>query len=177
MNATRRSLTTALAVVLLSLISLPTLASWRTQIPDAQQLGQGDLSLWGFRVYSARLLGQYAPFNPEQPFALELTYHRNISRADLVEVSMEEIQRLSSITPSAQQLRKWQVEMQQAFVDVEPGMQITGVFLPGRGCQFYVGDRLQHVIADPLFAKAFFAIWLDPYTREPELRQQLLGNP
>jgi len=39
----------------------------------------------------------------------------------------------------------------------------------------YVGDQLQHEIRDPEFAEAFFAIWLDPRTRDPELRQQLLG--
>jgi len=43
------------------------------------------------------------------------------------------------------------------------------------GCRFYVGDQLQHEIRDPEFAEAFFAIWLDPRTRDPELRQQLLG--
>ncbi len=66
--------------------------------------------------------------------------------------------------------------MRRAFVDVLPGQRITGVFLPGWGCRFYVGDQLQHEIRDPEFADAFFAIWLDPRTRDPELRQQLLGR-
>jgi hypothetical protein len=32
-------------------------------------------------------------------------------------------------------------------------------------------------IDDREFARAFFAIWLDPRTSEPELRKQLLGEP
>ena len=172
----RKPFLPALTLALLTLLSHPILASWRTQVPDAQQIGQGELSLFGFRVYSARLLSQSLPFNAEQPFALQLTYHRSISRDDLVEVSLEEISRQSPSALSAQQLSQWQTEMQQAFVDVEPGVQITGVFLPDRGCQFYVGEQLQHSIDDPAFAKAFFAIWLAPDTREPELRAQLLGK-
>jgi hypothetical protein len=31
-------------------------------------------------------------------------------------------------------------------------------------------------IDDPVFARAFFAIWLDPRTREPQLRNRLLGK-
>ncbi|MNH04885.1 hypothetical protein D3C79_641910 [compost metagenome] len=65
--------------------------------------------------------------------------------------------------------------MNEAFVDVRPGMRITGVYLPGQGSRFYVDGQLRREIADPAFAKAFFAIWLDPRARDPQLRQRLLG--
>jgi hypothetical protein len=32
------------------------------------------------------------------------------------------------------------------------------------------------VLADPQLARAFFAIWLDARTREPQLRARLLGE-
>ena len=164
-----------LALLMLCLGSIPVQASWRSQVPDAQLVGQGELRLFVFRIYSARLLGPAARFSLEQPFALELTYHRAISRDDLVDVSLEQITRQTDISVSAEQLRVWQAEMQKAFVDVDSGQQIIGVFLPGEGCQFYAGDRLQHTISDPLFAQAFFAIWLGTDTSEPKLRKQLLG--
>lgn len=91
-----------------------------------------------------------------------------------MEVSLEEIQRLAGAHVSAGQLAQWRLQMQQAFVDVQPGASITGLYLPGQGCRFYVGGRLQHEVRDEAFAQAFFAIWLDPRTRNPELRQQLL---
>ncbi|MNC84230.1 hypothetical protein D3C75_1386630 [compost metagenome] len=47
--------------------------------------------------------------------------------------------------------------------------------LPGVGVRFYAGTQLQHEVRDHDFARAFFAIWLDPRTRNPELRAQLLG--
>jgi len=93
-----------------------------------------------------------------------------------VEASLEQISLQTGVTATPEQLQRWQMEMQKAFVDVDSGEQIIGVYLPGRGCQFYVGEQLQHEIADPLFAQAFFDIWLGTDTSEPQLRKQLLGN-
>lgn len=152
-------------------------ASWREVLPDARLVGEGQLRFFGFRIYDARLWSATSPLRPQTPFALELTYHRAISRDDFVRTSLEEIQRLAGATLDSTQLRQWRVEMQQAFVDVTPGERITGVYLPGQGCRFYVNDRLHHEVADPLFADAFFAIWLDPRSRDQKLRRNLLGEP
>lgn len=171
-----RSLIKALSLILLCLGSSLSHANWRAQIPNIEVIGQGDLTFLGFRVYTARLLGTSSTFSSERPFALQLTYHRSISRDDLVEASLSLMSRQQGKTPTPQQLDNWQTQMQQAFVDVELGQQIIGVFLPGKGCKFYVGDQLRYEIADPVFAEAFFAIWLAPDTTEPELREQLLGK-
>lgn len=151
-------------------------ANWQENVPGARMLGEGDLRFWGFRIYTARLWSPASALQPDSPFALELTYHRAISRKDFVQTSLDEIRRLSGETVSEAALRAWQAEMQQAFVDVQPGDRITGVYLPGIGCRFYVGERLQHEVRDPEFARAFFAIWLDPRTRDQGLRQKLLGS-
>jgi hypothetical protein len=63
----------------------------------------------------------------------------------------------------------------QAFVDVAPGDQLSAVYLPDKGVRFYAGDRMTGEFDDPVFARAFFGIWLDPLTRAPTLRKQLLG--
>jgi hypothetical protein len=72
-------------------------------------------------------------------------------------------------------MARWEREMLQAFVDVRAGDRITGVYVPAEGARFYVGENLRHVVKDEAFAEAFFAIWLDPRTRDPQLRDQLLG--
>lgn len=150
-------------------------ASWRDALPEARVLGSGDFRFWGMRVYTARLWGAFQAFAPDQPFALELTYHRSIRRQTLVDTSIEEIRRLRGAADEVQ-LAKWRRQMEQAFVDVQPGQRIIGVYLPGRGCRFYVGDRLSAAVDSPAFARAFFDIWLDPRTRNPELRERLLGS-
>lgn len=158
------------------LLSGSALAAWQEALPDARLVGGGELRLFGFRVYSAQLWSPVAPFTADAPFALQLTYHRSISREDLVGASLKEIRRLNGERVSDAQLRSWQAEMRRAFIDVKPNAQITGVYLPDRGARFYVGTRLQHEIADADFARVFFAIWLDPRTRNPELRARLLGD-
>lgn len=175
MNSIRRVLAARL-LWLLMLFSATASAGWQESLPNARLLGSGEFSWFGFKVYNARLWGTALPLTAESPFALELTYRRTIRRDELVQTSLDEIQRLSGTAVSPEQLKDWQAQMQRAFVDVEPGQRITGLFLPGRGVQFFVDQRLQHVVDDEAFARAFFAIWLDPRTRNPQLRAQLLGR-
>lgn len=151
-------------------------ANWQALLPGGRLIGSAEFRLYGFRVYNASLWGASAQVDYQQPFALELTYHRSITRAQLVDVSVDEIRRLRGGSVDEAQLKVWQAQMARAFVDVEPGQRIIGVFLPGAGARFYVDDRLHYEVADPAFSRAFFDIWFDPRTRNPELRQRLLGG-
>ncbi|MFT0624580.1 chalcone isomerase family protein [Ectopseudomonas guguanensis] len=150
-------------------------AGWRERLPQASLIGSGDFSWFGFSVYNARLWSPAQQVDFSQPFALELTYRRNISRDTLVDTSLDEIRRINGEPLDREQQEAWAQQMRQAFVDVKDGTRITGVFLPEEGCRFYVDGKLQHVIDDPEFARAFFSIWLDPQTRSPKLRAALLG--
>ncbi|KAA0977045.1 chalcone isomerase family protein [Pseudomonas sp. ANT_J28] len=164
----------------LMLQSAELFADWREALPNARRLGSGEMRVFGFSIYSAQFwsprLIAGEPLGADVPFALELTYSRAISRDDLVEASIKEIRRLSPNSLNSELMARWEREMRQAFVDVRAGDRITGVYMPGEGVRFYVGENLQHVVRDDAFAKAFFAIWLDPRTRNPELRAQLLGT-
>lgn len=172
---TARALSCVLALGL-CLASGMAAASWRQALPEARLQGAGEMRFLGLRIYSAQLWSQAPLAAPGQPFALELTYHRSISRQALVRTSLEEITRLAGELAPERRAR-WEHEMRLAFVDVEPGRRIAGLYLPGTGARFYVDERLRHEIRDPAFAEAFFAIWLDPRTRAPDLRRQLLGLP
>jgi hypothetical protein len=160
---------------LLLLLGCQALAGWQDALPGAQVIGTGEFRKFGFNIYSARLWSAAQPLASDQPFALELIYQRSISRDDLVEASVREIKRLSGTSVSDKQLQAWQAQMQKSFVDVQAGTRLTGVYLPGQGARFFLGQRLLREVDDPQFAQAFFAIWLDPRTSNPELRQQLLG--
>lgn len=153
-------------------------AGWREQLPQVSLVGSGDFSWFGFSVYNAKLWSPAQQVDFTEPFALELTYRRNISRETLVDTSLDEIRRINGQPLDREQHDEWAQQMSQAFVDVKDGTRITGVFLPDQGCSFYVDGKLQHVVDDPEFARAFFSIWLDPQTRSPKLRAALLGlNP
>ena len=175
MNRTRKVMRGCCGIGLWALLLTPTWANWQDAVPGAQIIGSGDFSVFGFDVYNARLWSAARPLAEDQPFALELIYRRHITREDLVQASVDEIKRLGGTKVSPAQLAGWQQQMRQSFVDVQAGTRITGVYLPGQGARFFVGQQLQHEIDDPQFARAFFNIWLDPRTRSPELREQLLG--
>jgi len=150
-------------------------ADWRAELPAAKRLGVGEFTWFGLRLYTAQLWTAGPVHDWNQPFALELLYHRSLSKGTLVQATLEEMRRLNGGSITSQQRTAWTHAIEHAFVDVRPGMRITGLYLPGQGCRFYVDGKLSREIADPVFARAFFAIWLDPRARDNQLRQRLLG--
>ena len=132
--------------------------------------GKGEFRRFGFLVYEAALWGGANPQQP--PLALQLTYKRNIAGQKIVDASVQEMRQLGA---SEQSLKVWEVQMSQIFPDVKPGDQITGVYKSG-GAVFLYNNREVGEIRDPEFARFFFAIWLDPRTSAPGLRQSLLGT-
>lgn len=174
MRATTTFCPLSLSIVMLcGLWAQPSYADWRGEIPGATQVGQGQFSWFGFVVYEAHLWSAARTPDWAHAFALELVYRRELSRDTLVQASLDEMRRLGSDDEAL--LAAWAGEMRQAFVDVKAGQRITGVYLPDEGCRFYVDGKPRHVVADTRFAHAFFSIWLDPRTRNPELRRDLLG--
>ena len=151
-------------------------ASWNEEVPEARLIGQGDMRWLGFRLYTAQLWSAGPRIGEREPFALVLNYHRRISREQLVDASIKEMQRVADTPPDEQRLGRWRDYMMQAFRNVDEGDQLIGVYLPGSGCRFYQRDALLATIDDAELARAFFAIWLSPQARDPDLRRQLLGG-
>ena len=150
--------------------------TWRDVLPNAKLVGQGEFRWFVFDIYTARLWSTQVPFDVNAPFALALTYHRHITSDEFVKSSMGEIKRIFGSTWSAEKLQKWEKELTHVFPDVHAGDQLTGVYLPERGCIFFDKNRRLAKIDDPQLAQAFFAIWLDKRTRDKSLRANLLGE-
>lgn len=142
---------------------------------DLQRLGEGTLRWFGLKVYDATLWAAGGVADFSAPLRLELRYARALSGAAIAERSDEEIAQLGYGTP--QQRASWLHAMQRLFPDVAAGDALAGEHLPGRGARFTRNGRPLGEIADPAFSRAFFSIWLDPRTRAPALRAQLLGRP
>jgi hypothetical protein len=150
-------------------------ADWHGDVPSAQLVGEGEFSMLGFRVYRAQMWSEHTPVDYDERFVLHIVYTRDIRRERLVDSGIHEMKRLASTPIPAETLERWRANMLQAFVDVAAGDQLSAVFLPGKGVRFYAGERMTGEFDDPAFARAFFGIWLDPATRAPTLRKQLLG--
>jgi hypothetical protein len=167
---------------LLACFCLLSFAAMAQALPDALRQGAtdwrvqglGEMRWFGLRLYEAKLWVRGAAYVPEQPFALTLTYARSIPAVRIVNASVDELRRLGSQDEAT--LARWRAYMLKAFPDVAEGDSITGLYLPGQGARFWFGETLRAEIPDPVFARAFFDIWLDPRTREPGLRERLLGQ-
>ena len=142
--------------------------------PNLRLAGEGRLRWFGLNIYDATLWISGARWTGEQEFALDIRYARDIKSRRLVQTSADEMRRLGF--GDERQLVKWVEEMTRVIPDVKKGEHLTGVNRPGAGAQFYYQGKAIGSIADPEFARAFFAIWLDARTREPELRQSLIGS-
>lgn len=146
-------------------------------LPVAKLAGQATLRVWGFDVYQASLWvapGFSAAQYPLHAFALELTYLRDFTGADIARRSIREMRRQGPIEANLE--ARWEARMRAVFPDVNAGERITGINQPGVGAVFLSNIRPLGAIADPEFAKAFFGIWLSPQTSEPRLRSALLAH-
>jgi len=142
------------------------------ELPMLRPLGEGRLRWFGLHVYDSSLWVPGEAWSAERPFALDIRYAMSIKGRDLTERSLAEMKRLGYTDP--EKLRRWENAMDRVFPDIKPGDRLVGVSLPGREARFYSQDRFLGTVADPEFARAFFAIWLDPGTSEPKLRAQML---
>lgn len=165
----------ALAALVLVLWSSAACADWRADVQAARLVGEGDFSVLGFTLYRAQLWSERAPVDYDERFALHIVYVRGIKRERLADTGISEIRRLANAPLPAETLERWRADMMRAFVDVAAGDQLSAVYLPDKGVRFYAGERMTAEFDDPAFARAFFGIWLDPATRAPTLRKQLLG--
>jgi hypothetical protein len=152
------------------LTALPALAA-----PDPalglKRWGSGDFRRFGFLVYHATLWAGDDPQRP--PLALRLDYKRTIAGSAIAEASVKEMRQLGAAEAD---LQRWGAEMARVFPDVRDGDHLTGLYRAD-GATFLFNGSERGEIADPEFARRFFAIWLDPRTSAPDLRAALLRRP
>ena len=158
------------AIVGWPLACLPALAAPDTSL-GLRRWGSGDFRRYGFLVYHATLWAGDDPQRP--PLALRLDYKRSIAGSAIVDASVTEMRQLGA---SEADLRRWAQEMTRLFPDVRDGDQLTGIHLADSAVFLFNGSP-RGEIADPEFARRFFAIWLDPRTSAPTLRAALLRRP
>ncbi len=143
-------------------------------IPNAQMVASGRLSVFLFDVYDASLYTENGKREAHPPFALKLSYLRDIDGEKIADQSAEEIrnqERVDEIT-----LADWHSQMRNIFPDVKKGDSITGIYKTVKECSFYKGNRFIGQISDAQFCEVFFDIWFGEKTSAPALRNKLIGQ-
>jgi len=133
------------------------------------------MTFFGLSIYDGWYWAGAHAWTATGPHALDLHYHRNLEGASIAERSVTEIEGIGA--GNATQRQRWGEAMRRIFPNVRKGDRITGVNLPPGIVRFFFNGQPIGEIDDPLFARAFFGIWLDPRTSRPEFRKLLLGTP
>jgi hypothetical protein len=129
---------------------------------------------FGLHIYDAVLWVRGSQWDADDTFALDIVYAREITGKALAESSIGEMKRVG-FNDEAQHVR-WLAAMTRVLPNVARGDRLVALHQKGTGTLFFNQDRSLGSIEDPVFGQAFFAIWLDPKTRETQLRARLLGR-
>lgn len=135
-------------------------------------VGEGRLQVLFWDVYDARLYAEAGHYRVNQPFALSMTYLRNVSASRIVESSIDA---LGSQGVDDGTLAEWRDSLESIFADVSSGDTVTGVYQDNGTATLYQNERVLGYLSDPNLSRGFFEIWLGEATPEPALRKQLLG--
>jgi hypothetical protein len=143
--------------------------------------GRGLFTWSVFRVYEASLLVQQpltansieTDFNNLAPFAIDLSYLRNVSAAQIAQTSIAEMIRLCDVDPI--RAVEWGEQLGAVLPDVCLGDRLIGLFEPNHSVTFFSNDLYLGGVIDPAFVPAFASVWLDPKTKAPALRSALLN--
>ena len=143
-------------------------------IPNAQMVASGRLTVFLFDVYDATFYTTNGKREVQPPFALKLSYLRDIDGEKIADQSAEEIrnqERIDEIT-----LAGWHSQMRNIFPNVKKGDSITGIYKATNECVFYKNNHFIGLISDGQFCDVFFDIWFGEKTSAPALRNQLVGQ-
>lgn len=147
-------------------------------LPDKTPVlvGEGRLSVLFWDIYEIQLFTSDGLYDPQKPVALVLNYLRSVSGRDIVDTSIDEIQKQGVF--DAATIAAWQAQLTKVFPDIAAGDTLIGSFDPDMGSRFHLNGGLIGEIDDLELSRRFFDIWLSEATSQPRLRAQLLGiNP
>ena len=142
-------------------------------VPDAQQVGQGRLSVMIWDIYDAALYAPNGEWKDSQPFALKLTYLRDIKGEKIADKTIEEIRKQGF--DNEVKLADWHGQLIHIFPDVNDGTTLVGVYTNDKEALFLKNDNEIGRVKDPEFSRYFFNIWFGDDVRKPSLKKKLLG--
>jgi len=136
-------------------------------------VGEARFRLFFFVIYLAALYAPDGRYDGTAPYALKLSYLRDVSSQTITEASLDEMRRQGS--GSEPRLVEWADWMDQHFPDMTNGDEAMMVALKNGGMALYHNQVKLGQTDDPAFTNAFFAIWLSNNSLKPDLSSQLRG--
>lgn len=135
--------------------------------------GSAELKWMWKHVYTSHLWLDEAEWSYDAPFALSIDYNMKISRKQLVDKSVEEVERIHGLDEEA--LSTLETELNRLFPSVKKGDRITAAYVPETHVVFYYNGDEKGRLTDNRLLIPFMDIWMSEQTERPELRRQMLG--
>lgn len=142
-------------------------------IQNADLVGEARLKVMFWNIFDAQLFAPDGQYSESRPFALSLSYLRQLDSRKLVDSTIEEMAGQGRF--DSQELAKWEAELNEIFPDVDKNTTITGVRDENGHTLFYQNGQPIGKIANERFTRGFFDIWLGESSSQPELRKRLLS--
>ena len=136
-------------------------------------VGEARFRLFFFDIYHAALFSPDGRYDGAAPYALRLSYLRDVSSQAIVHASLDEMRRQGS--DSETKLAEWADWMKHHFPDMQNGDEAMMFALKNGGMELYHNQVKLGQSDDPAFTDAFFAIWLSDNALKPNLSRQLRG--
>ena len=147
------------------------LPSWLETSP--RLVGEARFRLFFFDIYHAALFSPDGRYDGAAPYALRLSYMRDVSSKTIVDTSLDEMRRQGS--GSEFKLAEWADWMGKHFPDMQNGDEAMMAKLANGGMALYLNQAKLGQTDDSAFTDAFFAIWLSDNALKPDLSRQLRG--
>ena len=151
--------------------SLAELPDWVDTSP--RLVGEARFRLLFFDIYHAALFAPDGQYDGTVPYALKLSYMRDVLSQKIAETSLDEMRRQG--VSNEVSLSEWANWMEQNFPNMQNGDEAIMVALAEGGMAFYHNSEKRGQTEDLEFTKAFFAIWLSDNALKPDLSRRLRG--
>ncbi|WP_417227245.1 hypothetical protein [Amphritea sp.] len=140
---------------------------------NLQVIGQAELKVLWFKVYSARLESLAGRYDAAiSPLVLHLDYQRDISRQQLLDETASQWQR-AKVNPADQ--ARWLASLAQIWPDIRQQDSLS-FYQASDGGHFYHNQRYIGSIKDAGFSQTFLSIWLADNSDFPQLTRALTGK-
>lgn len=136
-------------------------------------IGETSFKVMWFSIYDAQLRVSSSEFDWSMPFALTLTYKRDITSKRIVESSLKEMTANSDRDPH--DFDRYRDTLQKCFPDVSHGDRFTGLSSGDDVTLFFLNGEERCRASEAGFKRDFFGIWLGDNTRDDRKSRALRG--
>jgi len=150
-------------------------SSFANDYDNLKLIGKTPLKFLGYKIYDIELSGQNSEFSYNQKLAIKITYNKNFTKKELIESSIDEINRINNLEDD-ELTRLYESRFEELFVDVKKGDEKIAIYDPDFGLEIYHNNKLVGKINDVIFAKRFIDIWLSKEARFRKVRDILIGK-